>query len=142
VRQENVFEENFKIKNQEYTLLTFNKESAPNLREAIAISDRRNERMLTVEEAIMIIADYESKTALSAILHADQRVTWSYLYTGKFSHTAASIGNDWSSRALHIAEHTDSGIYPSPNLLLKKHSAEEHVKFYDIKRTMLKSISR
>jgi hypothetical protein len=82
VRQENVFEENFKIKNQEYTLLTFNKESAPNLREAIAISDRRNERMLTVEEAIMIIADYESKTALSAILHADQRVTWSYLYTG------------------------------------------------------------
>lgn len=142
MRQENVFEENFKIKNQEYTLLTFNKESAPNLREAIAISDRRNERMLTVEEAIMIIADYESKTALSAILHADQRVTWSYLYTGTFSHTAASIGNDWSSRELHIAEHTDSGIYPSPNLLLKKHSAEEHVKFYDIKRTMLKSISR
>ncbi len=142
IRQENISEESFKIKGYEYTLLTFTKENAPNLREAIAISERRGEAMLTIDDAVGLLANYESRTALSKELDADKRIVWSYLYTGRFSHIAASIGNDWSSRELRIAEHTDTGIYKSPVLLLKKQSTEQNAKFSDIKMAILKSISR
>ena len=142
MRQENIFEESFKIKTQEYVLLTFTKESAPDLRQAIAISERRNEKMLTFDEARELLANYESRAALSKALGSDQRIIWSYIYTGKFSHIAASIGNDWSSRELRIAEHTDTGIYSSPILLLKKAKHEETTQFPDFRDMLLSKLKR
>lgn len=142
MRQEDISEESFKIKNQEYVLLTFTKESAPDLRQAIAISERRNEKMLTVDEASELLANYESRAALSKALGSEQRITWSYIYTGKFSHIAASIGNDWSSRELRIAEHTDTGIYSSPILLLKKAKHEETTQFPDFRNAILSKLKR
>ena len=142
MRQEDISEESFKIKNQEYVLLTFTKESAPDLRQAIAISERRNEKMLTVDEASELLANYESRAALSKALGSDQRIIWSYIYTGKFSHIAASIGNDWSSRELRIAEHTDTGIYSSPILLLKKAKHEETTQLPDFRNAILSKLKR
>ena len=142
MRQENISEESFKIKTQEYVLLTFTKESAPDLRQAIAISERRNEKMLTFDEASELLANYESRTALSKALGSDQRIIWSYIYTGKFSHIAASIGNDWSSRELRIAEHTDTGIYSSPILLLKKAKHEETTQIPYFRNAILSKLKR
>ncbi len=142
MRQENISEESFKIKTQEYVLLTFTKERAPDLRQAIAISERRNEKMLTFDEARELLANYESRAALSKALGSDQRIIWSYIYTGKFSHIAASIGNDWSSRELRIAEHTDTGIYSSPILLLKKAKHEETTQLPDFRNAILSKLKR
>ena len=142
IRQEHVSEESFEIKNKGYALLTFTQENAPNLREAIAISERRGEAMLTIDDAVELLANYESRTALSKELDADKRTVWSYLYTGKFGHTAASIGNDWSSRELRIAEHTDTGIYTSPVLLLKKAKHEEAQHLSDFRAVTLRKLRR
>ncbi len=140
--REDAFEKSFKIKTQEYVILTFTKESAPSLREAIAISEKRDEKMLTVEEAMGHLANHESRAVLSNALDSDQRIVWSYLYTTRFGHIAASIGNDWSSRELRIAEHTDTGIYPSPILLLKRAKHEEAPQFSDFRNVVLSKLKR
>ena len=140
--QEQASEESFEIKNQGYVLLTFTKENAPDLQGAIAIAERRGEKMLAVGEARELIADYESRAVLSKALNSDKRIVWSYLNTGSFSHTAASIGNDWSSRELRIAEHTDDGIYQSQTLLLKRAKPVEAQHLSDFRTVMLRKLRK
>ncbi len=118
--KEGISEHSFYINKERYTLLKFDSGNGPDLHNAVKISEERDERMLTVEEAENLLADPKAKASLSRELSAEEKITWSYLRTPAYGHIVASIGNSWESRGLRTMIHADFGNYRSPILLLKE----------------------